>query len=694
MGVKRLGKVVLLLATASLLFAGNAAAEDSGSLKICKVGLDQATIGKEFTFTFAGQTATVVAGTESGDILSSCSQRYSVAAGMVAVTEAPVEGFRIASIRTIPPGQATLAANVATVTITAGQETTLVVRNEQIPKGDLKICKVAADAASLGRGFTFRVPGVGDIVVPAGGSDSLSCSPRIPVPAGTIAVTEVVPDGFQLVGCRTIPDGRLVSLVGNVATVTIVAGEETALVCTNRAIPPGNLELCKKAGTGVAPGTPFSFSVAIGTNAPQTVAVAAGACTILENIPAGTQVVITEASAAGTVLQSITCDPAAACVVDLANRRVTVTVPEGPGVSVEVSFTNAGPPGNLELCKVAGAGVAAGTPFTFTVKIGANAPQPVTVPAGQCAILENIPAGTHVVISETLPAGVELEEISCDPASACTIAGGIVTVVVPAGPGVAVEVTFKNKSIGELKLCKVAGEGVPAGLTFSFTVVALPNGTPSTVTVAAGECKAIGSFPNSTTVQITESVPAGFGTPTIAVSPTAELRTCPTPLPNRVCVHVSGGATTTATFTNTHPPVCTLTKGFWRNHPQETAAIIAALGGKLTIGGEALTAAQVQAILEATPNKPGAVSFAGNNLLLNLTQQVIATLLNLQGAVGLAPAEVQAAIAAVQAGIAIDVNAAGEISITSTLSQEQLSALTETLSSFNEGAFPGFAHCS
>jgi predicted TIM-barrel enzyme len=101
----------------------------------------------------------------------------------------------------------------------------------------------------------------------------------------------------------------------------------------------------------------------------------------------------------------------------------------------------------------------------------------------------------------------------------------------------------------------------------------------------------------------------------------------------------------------------------------------------------------VQAILEATPGEPGNVTFTSNDLL-NLEQQLIAALLNLDGHVAAAPTSVRTAIATAQAGITITVNAAGKISITTTLSQDQISALIDTLSTFNEGSFAGFPHCS
>jgi uncharacterized repeat protein (TIGR01451 family) len=196
----------------------------------------------------------------------------------------------------------------------------------------------------------------------------------------------------------------------------------------------------------------------------------------------------------------------------------------------------------------------------------------------------------------------------------------------------------------------------------------------------------------------TAVLPSG-GTCTIVTQRTV-LATDPNPLVNTVTVHYNPEgfpnditATASASVTVTPPRVvCTLTKGFFRNHPDATAGIIADLGGTLTIGGTALTAAQVQDILNATPGQPGDVTFTSNSLL-NLTQQLITTLLNLQGDVALAPAEVQAAIAAVQAGVTITIGAGGQISITTSLSQSEIGSLTATLSSFNEGAFAGFPHC-
>jgi hypothetical protein len=92
-----------------------------------------------------------------------------------------------------------------------------------------------------------------------------------------------------------------------------------------------------------------------------------------------------------------------------------------------------------------------------------------------------------------------------------------------------------------------------------------------------------------------------------------------------------------------------------------------------------------QKIFDATPGKPGGVTWQGGNDVLNLYQQLLAALLN-GGAAG--PAAVQTAITQAQAG-----TGGSGLAITTNLSQAQVSALINTLSAFNEGTFAGFPHC-
>ena len=135
------------------------------------------------------------------------------------------------------------------------------------------------------------------------------------------------------------------------------------------------------------------------------------------------------------------------------------------------------------------------------------------------------------------------------------------------------------------------------------------------------------------------------------------------------------------TVTCTPPPTtCTYTKGWYRNNGADT---VIAVDGR--------TKAEAQAIFTATPGEPGSVTWQGGNDTLNLYQQLLAALNNLGGDANAlnGPAEVDAAIAAAQAG-----TGGSGLAITTTLTQEQTSALIDVLSAFNEGTFAGFPHCT
>lgn len=122
------------------------------------------------------------------------------------------------------------------------------------------------------------------------------------------------------------------------------------------------------------------------------------------------------------------------------------------------------------------------------------------------------------------------------------------------------------------------------------------------------------------------------------------------------------------------PGHCTYTKGWYRNHGSNT---VTALDGR--------SKTDVQAIFDATPGQAGNVTWQGGNDVLNLYQQLLAALLN-GGTSG--PTAVQTAISQALAGT----GGTGQ-NITTTLTQTQVSDLTDILSSFNEGSFAGFPHC-
>jgi hypothetical protein len=456
----------------------------------------------------------------------------------------------------------------------------------------------------------------------------------------------------------------------------------------------GFLEICKETQGGLT-GT-FTFDFAGQT---QSVTVSAGAtqpvCTPAIELPAG-EVTITERDVAGTELCGVRTVPADR-LLGTSGRSATVSIVAG-GIEnlTNVIFCNKPkPPGVLKLCKAGGMGVTGN--FTFTIRaLPAGMEQTVVVGVGQCVVVGEFPHSTTVEITETVPAGQTVtftvapagELRPCPTPAANRVCAHI-------SGGVTTEVTATNviKPPGVLKICKVAGTGITTGTNFTFTVKVVATGMVTTVTVPAGNCAIAGMFPESTVLEITETLPTGVELVSITVNPASETRTCAAPAVNKVCVHISSAVTTEVTFKNKKAhEVCPLTKGFYRNHPEATAAIVASLGGTLTIGGQALTAEQVQAILDATPGQPGNVTFT-SNLLLNLNQQLIAALLNLEGDVSAAPAEVQAAIAEAQAGIDVSL-VAGQIVLTTTLTDDEVSALVDVLSRFNEGQFAGFPRCS
>ena len=126
---------------------------------------------------------------------------------------------------------------------------------------------------------------------------------------------------------------------------------------------------------------------------------------------------------------------------------------------------------------------------------------------------------------------------------------------------------------------------------------------------------------------------------------------------------------------------CTYTKGWYRNNGSET--IIATADG--------LTKPQQQQVFNATPGKPGLVTWTGGNNTLNLYQQLLAAINNLGGDETGGPAAVDAAIAAAKAGTNVTtLNGGVQIGL---VAGTDVSGLIATLSSFNEGSLTGFPHC-
>jgi hypothetical protein len=268
-----------------------------------------------------------------------------------------------------------------------------------------------------------------------------------------------------------------------------------------------------------------------------------------------------------------------------------------------------------------------------------------------------------------------------------------VTSTVTASPPVA---------FGSIELCKTSNVAGTFTFTTSTTATSgtrVDDGTPDvSITVGAGGgtvCEIVYSgntLPNaggSNSFTITENANAAtlsnidvvrylHPDPTyvaLSLSDTEDEAT------RTAVVRINSDMSRRVTFTNTTTVVttgCTYTKGWYRNNGS----------GDITMTLDGRTVAQQQAIFDATPGKPGGVTFGDNNNLLNLYQQLLAALNNLDGNLTAGPAAVDAAVAAAIAG-----TGGTGLNITTTLTNTQISELIATLSAFNEGTLAGWPHC-
>lgn len=169
-------------------------------------------------------------------------------------------------------------------------------------------------------------------------------------------------------------------------------------------------------------------------------------------------------------------------------KQTVVNLALGAMAAALVSGGAASAQSILKVCKVAGAGVAVGTDFTFlvdgdavAVKAGPPAADQAT-PGGWCRVVGRPREGSEVEIREDVPWGHTITDI--DVQTAGRIVGtpnlGTGVVRVQTGPGVT-EVTFVNeRRTGYLEICKT---GEVEG-NFQFAV----DGLGREITVPAGAC--------------------------------------------------------------------------------------------------------------------------------------------------------------------------------------------------------------
>ncbi|MGA2740869.1 MAG: hypothetical protein ABSG65_25955 [Bryobacteraceae bacterium] len=277
--------------------------------------------------------------------------------------------------------------------------------------------------------------------------------------------------GWATFGTATIATGFL-----PVNTVTLLVfndGAFTGLLVQGGFTPPdGYVEVCKSSSTtNPVPSTGiYSFTVTGSAFSSSTnpLMVPVGECSGPIQIATATAT-ITELPVPGVGVSSITAagySPPPNSVkenlmesYDLQTRNATVLLvpPSTAGdTSTEalVTFTNyEAPPGQLKVCKIAGAGVAVDTPFDFTVNFGTgfDVEAGPLVQGGYCAVVPGtFQVGTSETVAEALSGGYAAPAITVNgastPSAGCAPSPDCVAAVM--GPGIN-EVSFTNSVPGQ-----------------------------------------------------------------------------------------------------------------------------------------------------------------------------------------------------------------------------------------------------
>ena len=325
--------------------------------------------------------------------------------------------------------------------------------------GYVQLCKVAGAGITVGTNFTFDVAGT-PLTLAAGPAPGGTCAQAVELRTGTRVIVETLPIGTRLSAVSVAPESRLVStnLGAGTATVTVAIASLTTVTFID-SIPASNftgfLQICKVAGAGVTLGAMSSFSVA-----GMTVNVPAGAspfgiCAPAVEVPAGTTL-ITETPPPGTILSGVSTVPNGLLTnTNLSASTATLTV--NAGTQTIVTFINTLVQSNpltgfVQICKVAGLGVALGSEYHFQVTGPGAAAQNITVaagaaPGGTCGGIVTVAAGITSIV-ESLPSGAALGAVSTLPNGllvSSNFASGTATVTVNAGAQTIV--TFQNTFI-------------------------------------------------------------------------------------------------------------------------------------------------------------------------------------------------------------------------------------------------------
>ena len=661
--------------------------------QICKVSVGTPAVTGTFNYSVAGAAIAPNPFSVNNVPVGGCSNLIEANAGTLAITEALPAGVAVDGVVfTGAPGSSSVG-NVATLVLTAANTEAapaiVTFRNRRTQPGTLKVCKVGIGAvAGQSFGFTLTgqtstgasanqtfniVAGAGDGTEPdRGGLCVLIGGPENPtLLQGPITIVEG-PAPAAGIGLQNIFfDGAVIGGSANLGTRTasFTIGEGENVVTFVNA-PQYPLLICKIRAGAVPAGYQFTFTAGGNTFNVAAGEAPTGNCVVDGVYFAGQTVTVVESfTAIPNVSVTTAAAPGGPATFGAAFNPVTRTATVVIGVQTDanvpnrVTFTNTGAATGLfplEVCKVAGTGVTAGTVFGFTTTAtggtvfnAAAGAAPATAPGAtplptNCVVIGQFASGTSLTITEGAVANTAVSAVAFAGAlSATSFNLGARTATVTTGAG-AGRVTFTNVGTGTVQLCKVAGNAGAVGQPFQFTVANVPGVTSATRTPTAvggaGACAQLGgAITAGTVVSVTELAIPGF-----IVFNNVYTRTAT----------IVAGQQQTITFMNFRARrLCTLTQGFYKNHGpnspgnQEDEITATLAFGRLTgsplvtssgtlaliLNGRTYTAAEIEAAI-------GDAKGGGANAVL---RQQLAAALNLI-AIGVAatPDNVEAAIAA------------------------------------------------
>lgn len=219
--------------------------------------------------------------------------------------------------------------------------------------GYVEVCKLSCLYNPVSGFFNFTLSNAGTTVGPFSVPVN-ACSAPIQIPNGTVNVKEAQRLGTVLTGVIAYDYDYFGNQINALlsknlpftnANVNVISGDvstQTVVGFTNCASGPGQLKICKVAGSDDLLNQPFTFT-AKGFGAPKSYTVPAGPppggyCVVADSYPTGTPVLVAEQDQRGATVTGISVAPPDRGGTQTANSVIAI-IDSG---TTEVTFTNYG----------------------------------------------------------------------------------------------------------------------------------------------------------------------------------------------------------------------------------------------------------------------------------------------------------------------------------------------------------------